>query len=204
MGGRIRRTLLLSIVLPLIAIQLLLHWGVAPVTALAIATIFPLIEMAFEFAQAKRIGVIAIVSLAGIVTGFALSFITGKGIFAVLKDSAFTFAFGILFLGSLLTPRPLIYTLNLDLAGGDATARAEGVALWEKPRARRAFRLLTIVWGIGLMLDALIRVAVTLSVPLATAAALSPIISLVVIGGLIVWNIAYVRAQRAVARAHAV
>jgi F0F1-type ATP synthase membrane subunit c/vacuolar-type H+-ATPase subunit K len=203
MSGRIRRTLLLSIVLPLVAIQLLLHWGVSPVTALAIATIFPLIEMALEFAEMKRIGVIAMVALAGIVTGFGVAFITGNGIFAVLKDSAFTFVFGVIFLGSLLTKRPLIYTLNLDLAVTDAAARAEGIALWEKPAARRSFRLMTIVWGIGLMLDAIVRVIVTLSVPLATAAALSPVISLAAVGALIVWTMLYARARRAAAPAPA-
>jgi hypothetical protein len=200
MSGRIRRTLLLSIVLPLVAIQLLLHWGVSPVTALAIATIFPLIEMALEFAEMKRIGVIAMVALAGIVTGFGVAFITGNGIFAVLKDSAFTFVFGVIFLGSLLTKRPLIYT---DLAVTDAAARAEGIALWEKPAARRSFRLMTIVWGIGLMLDAIVRVIVTLSVPLATAAALSPVISLAAVGALIVWTMLYARARRAAAPAPA-
>jgi hypothetical protein len=153
--------------------------------------------MMLEFGQTKRIGIIAIVALAGIVTGFALAFVTGNGIFAVLKDSAFTFVFGLFFLGSLLTKRPLIYTLNLDLAGADAAARAEGAALWEKPAARHAFRVMTIVWGIGLMLDAIVRVAVTLSVPLATAAALSPVISLIAVGGLIAWTARYVRARRA-------
>jgi hypothetical protein len=111
------RTLALSLVLPLIVIQVLLHRGISPVIALAVATVFPLIEMAYEAATTKRVGLIAVISLIGIIAGFGLSFATGNAVFALLKDSLFTAVFGFIFLGSLATPRPLIYRLNLDMAG---------------------------------------------------------------------------------------
>jgi hypothetical protein len=53
------------------------------------------------------------------------------------------------------------------------------------------------------MLDATVRIAVTLTVPLATAAALSPVISLIAFGSLGVWTVLYVRARRAAAAAAA-
>jgi hypothetical protein len=193
------RTLGLSLVLPLIVIQVLLHRGVSPVYALAAATVFPLGEMAYEAVHVKRIGLIAIVSLVGIVAGFGLSFATGNAIFALLKDSLFTAVFGVLFLGSLATPRPLIYRLNLDLAGTDPAARAASEALWARPAARHAFKLITLVWGAGLLLEAAVRVVVALSLPIATATSLSPVIAVVVIGGILVWTVRYVRARRAAA-----
>ena len=135
MFNSLYRTLGLSLVLPLIAIQVLLHRGVSPIIALGAATVFPLAEMVYEIVQTKRVGVIAIVSLAGIVVGFGLSFATGNAIFALLKDSLLTGVFGLLFLGSLLTSRPLIYRLNLDLAGSNPTALAAAEALWSaRPR----------------------------------------------------------------------
>ena len=166
--------------------------------ALAGATVFPLAEMAYEALHVKRIGLIAIVSLTGIVAGFGLSFATGNAIFALLKDSLFTAVFGVLFLGSLATSRPLIYRLNLDLAGTEA-ARAANEALWERPEARRAFRLITIVWGAGLLFEAALRVVVALTLPIATATSLSPIIAVVVIGAILVWTVRYVRLRRAAA-----
>jgi hypothetical protein len=191
------RTLGLSLVLPLVVIQVSLRHGVPPVYALAAATIFPLAEIIYEAVHVKRVGLIAIVSLTGIVVGFGLSFATGNAIFALLKDSLFTCVFGVLFLGSLLTPRPLIYRLNLDLAGTDAAARAASEALWERPRAQRVFRLLTVVWGAGLVLEAAVRVVVALTLPIATATAFSPVIAVVVIGGILGFTVVYVRAQRA-------
>jgi hypothetical protein len=193
------RTLGVSLVLPLIVIQVLLHRGVTPVYALAAATIFPLGEMAYEAIHVKRIGLIAIVSLVGIVFGFGLSFATGNAIFALLKDSLLTGVFGVLFLGSLATPRPLIYRLNLDLAGTDPAARAASEALWERPAARAAFRLITLVWGGGLLLEAAVRVVAAFTLPIATATSISPIISVVTIGAILVWTVRYVRARRAAA-----
>jgi hypothetical protein len=193
------RTLGVSLVIPLIVIQVLLHLGVTPLIALAAATVFPLGEMVYEAMTVKRIGLIAIVSLVGIVTGFGLSFATGNAIFALLKDSLLTAVFGLLFLGSLATARPLIYRLNLDLAGTDTTARAAAEALWERPAARQAFRLITLVWGLGLVLEAAVRVVAALTLPIATATSLSPIIAVVCIGGILIWTVRYARARRAAA-----
>jgi hypothetical protein len=193
------RQLGVSLGIPLIVIQVLLHRGVSPVIALAAAAVFPLGEMVYEALRTKRVGVIAIVSFVGIVAGFGLSFATGNAIFALLKDSLFTCVFGLLFVGSLATPRPLIYRLNLDLAGTDPQARAASEALWEYPAARRSFRLITLVWGVGLLLEAGARVVAALTLPIASATALSPLIAVVAIGGLLVWTVLYVRARRAAA-----
>jgi hypothetical protein len=193
------RQLGVSLVIPLIVIQVLLHRGVPPVIALAAATVFPLGEMVYEALHTKRVGVIALVSFVGIVAGFGLSFATGNAIFALLKDSLFTCVFGVLFLASLATPRPLIYRLNLDLAGTDPQARAASEALWEYPAARHVFRLITLVWGVGLLLEAGARVVAALTLPIGSATAVSPLIAVVAISGQLVWTVLYVRARRAAA-----
>jgi hypothetical protein len=193
------RSLGISLVLPLIVIQVLLHRGASPIVALAVGALFPLGQMLYDVVTTKRAGVIAIVSFAGIAVGFGLAFATGNTLFALLKDSAFTGVFGLLFLGSLFTPRPLIYRLSLDLAGTDPAARAASEALWEKPAARRAFRLITFVWGAGLLLEAAARVVAVMTLPLATATGASPLIAVVAIGGLLAWTVLYSRARRSAA-----
>ncbi|MGA2392721.1 MAG: VC0807 family protein [Candidatus Lustribacter sp.] len=199
--GSLYRTLGLSLVAPLLVIQLLLHRGVAPIYALSAAAVFPLAEMVYEAVTTRHIGVIAIVSFIGIVVGFGLSFATGNAVFALLKDSVLTGTFGLVFLISLATPKPLIYRLNLDLAGADPAARAASEALWEVPEARRSFRLITLVWGAGLLLDAVARVIAVLTLPLATATGASPVIAVVFVGGILVWTVLYVKARRAAAAA---
>ena len=193
------RTLGLSLAVPLIVIQVALHSGVTPLYALAAAAVFPLAEMIYEAVTTRSVGVVSIVAFIGIVAGFGLSFATGNAIFALLKDSLLTTMFGLVFLLSLATPQPLIYRLNLDLAGADPAARAAAEALWEYPAARKAFRLITLVWGAGLILEALTRLAVALTLPLATATSLSPVIAAVFIGGILIWTVRYVKARRAAA-----
>ena len=197
------RTLIVSLALPLIVIQVLLHHGTPAVIALSAGTIFPLGEMAYELARTKRVGIIAAASFIAIAIGVGFSFATGNALYMLVRESLVTFAFGMLFLGSLLTSRPLIFRLNLDLAAHDSAARAAAEALWERPPARRTFRLITVVWGVGLLLDAVARVVVAFSLPIAAAAAASPAIAFVTIGALIAWTVLYVRAVRRSAAARA-
>src|SRR5450755_2363668 len=90
--------------------------------------------------------------------------LTGDARFAILKDSAFTLVFSLLFLASLTGSRPLIFRLNaqmLDRAGAAAFERA-----WvERPAVRKTFRLMTLVWGLGLLLEALLRIAASFTLP---------------------------------------
>jgi len=144
----------------------------------------------------RRIEFIALVSLISIIVGLAASFLTGNAVFAIVKDSLTTSIFGLFFLGSLLTPRPLIYRLSLQFAGDDPAAIAQTEGLWERPAARHIFRLLTIVWGVGLLLEATVRVIAALTLPSTTAAALSPVIALVAVAGLTVWTVLFTRAQQ--------
>jgi uncharacterized membrane protein len=187
--------LTLSVVLPLVAIQVLLAHGASPVIALTSGSCFPVIEIAIEAIRTNRVGVVPLVSLAGIVCGLGAAFITGNAVFAVLKDSVFTLAFGVVFLGSLATPRPLIFRLNRDMAADDQ-GRAATDALWQYPAARTTFRVLTVVWGIGLIAEAATRAIVAFTLPIAKAAALSPVIAAVAIAVLVAFTIIYSRAAR--------
>lgn len=190
--------LALDVVLPLIAVQAGLHAGLSPVVALSLAAVFPLADTLLGIVQTRSVSIIAAVSLGAILTGIGLAFATGNALFAILKDSLFTLVFSAFFLGSLAGKRPLIFRLNrqmLDVSGAAALDRAWG----ERPGVRRAFRLMTLVWGLGLLGEALLRVIASFTLPLATAAAASPWIALGCIGGLILWTVLYVRVLRGAA-----
>ena len=183
----------LSVVLPLLVIQWQLRSGAPPLQAIALAAIFPILEMILEAVQTKRVGLIAIISLIGILSGLGLGYITGNAAFALLKDSVFTGMFGVAFLVSLLSEKPLIYRFNLDLAGANAAKRAAAEALWQQPSARRHMRTLTLVWGIGLILEALVRLVAVATLPIVTATALSPFIQLIAFGALAIVTVVFAR-----------
>lgn len=195
--GGLYRSLIVNVGLPLVVVQVLLHRGTPAVTALAIAAIFPFAEALFVLARSRRFDPLAVLSLAAIVAGVATSAISGNAVFALAKESIITGVFGTVFLGSLLARRPLIFQLGRQFtAGKDPVALAAWDARWEAPGFRRVIRLMTAVWGGGLLLEAAVRIVVALTVPVMTASWISSALQVVAIGGLILWTNAYIRALR--------
>ena len=195
--GPLYRSLIVSVALPLITVQVLLRTGTPPVTALAIAAIFPFADAVIGLARKRTFDPIAILSLIAIVVGIGTSSITGNAGFAVAKDSLFTIVFGLIFLGSLAAPRPMIFQLGRQFAtGGDPAAAAAWDARWSQPGFRRTVRLITVVWGCGLLLEAMLRIVAAFTLPVTTSTIISPVLQVVTFAALILWTTRYTRAVR--------
>lgn len=193
------RMLALDVVLPLVAVQTGLHAGLTPVVALAVAALFPLADTVLGIVQSRSVSIIAAVSMVAILTGLGLAFTTGNALYAILKDSAFTLVFSLLFLGSLASSQPLVFRLYRQMLDPSAGAALQGV--WnERAAFRSVFRLMTLVWGLGLLGEALLRVLVSFTLPVRAAAGASPLIAFLCIGGLIAWTVLYSRARRRAAQ----
>ncbi len=202
--GSLYRSLIVSVALPLIAVQVLLHRGTPPVMALAIAAIFPFADAVGGLVRKRRFDPIAVLSLIAIVAGVATSGLSGNPAFAVAKESLFTSVFGLVFLGSLLTSRPLIFHLGRQFStGGDPASLARWDALWERPAFRRVVRLMTAVWGCGLLLEAVVRVVAAFTLPVTVSTIVSPVVGVGTIVALVVWTSRYAKAVRARAAATA-
>ena len=136
-------------------------------------------------------------SLIAIIAGVATSGLTNNPAFAVAKESLFTAVFGLVFLGSLLRARPLIFQLARQYStGDDPAAIAAWDALWERPPFRRTIRIMTAVWGCALLLEAGLRVVVAFALPVATSTIVSPALGVGVVVALFAWTGAYGRAAR--------
>jgi hypothetical protein len=195
--GPLYRSLIVNIALPLIVVQILLRTGRPPVLSLAIAAIFPAAEAVIGLVRSRRFDPINVLSLVAIVVGIGTSGITGNAGFAVAKDSLFTIVFGILFLGSLATPRPMIFSLGKQFAtGGDPAAAAAWDARLSEPGFVRVVRLLTAVWGCALLLEAALRIIAAVTLPVTSSTIVSPVLQVVTFGALIVFTTRYVRAMR--------
>ncbi|MBB6376983.1 hypothetical protein BKA01_004241 [Pseudonocardia eucalypti] len=119
--------------------------------------------------------------------GLALSFATGDARFMLAKDSATTAIAGLVFLGSCLVRRPLTYdaTLRFAGAGGVAALRER----WLDPVARRRWYVASVVWGAGLLLEAVLRIAVVYLLPLDTAVVASTVLQVTAFTLLIGWTV---------------
>jgi hypothetical protein len=199
------RSLTINVVLPLIVAQWLLHQGRSPVVALGIAALFPLGD-GLVSALRRRLDLLSVASLATLVVGIALSFATNNAAFAIAEKSAFTGLFGVAFLVSLLLPRPLIFHLGRQFnTAGDPAAQAAWDANWSIPGFRRVVRVMTAVWGLGLLAEAALRVVVALTMTPAVAIVVSPVLAIGAFALLILWTRAFAaRARRRAAAAGAV
>jgi hypothetical protein len=198
-------SLLVNGVAPYAAYQVLTGNGVDPVPALQLAAVFPIVGVAWGYLRTRRADIIGVVSLAFIVIGVAASLISGDARFLLIKESLLTGAFGLVWLGSLLLPRPLMFYFGRQfMSGGDPVRAAAFEARWQFPRFRAVNRTMTVVWGVALLLEAALRVALSFVLPIPVFLLISPTLALGVTVALISWTMAYARrTQRAAAAAAA-
>lgn len=88
-----------------------------------------------------------------------LAFIPGSPQFLMARDAAITAGTGFWFIYSMRSPRPLVYTFTRPLLEG----RMHWPSGWENhwksaPRFRRMWRTSTLIWGLGFLVDAALRV----------------------------------------------
>jgi len=191
------RSLLVSVAIPLIIVQVLLRRGVPSIEALAIAAIFPFADALVDVVRARRVALVPGLSLFGILVGIGLAFVSSNASFAVARESVVTAIVGLAFLGSLATTKPLIFRFARQFAGAADPAEAARLdGYWELDGFRAAMRLMTLVWGVGLLAEAVARVVVAFTLPPATSTLVVPALSLAAFAGLIAWSFAYVRAMR--------
>lgn len=153
-------SLIVNGVLPIVLYNILKSEGVATVPALVVGSIFPIANSVWSWRKTRHPDLIGIITLVLIVLSAAASLISGSVHFTLLKESLLTGLFGLVFLGSLLAPRPLSFFLARQFSTkGDPARMAAWDSNWQYPGFRRVFRVMTVIWGVMYLTDALIRVA---------------------------------------------
>jgi hypothetical protein len=191
-------------VAPFAVYQLAHHSGLSDASSLATATIVPALWVVGNWAWRRRLDVIPGLALIGITVGLiGVVALHGSEIVLKMRESLITGVFGIVFLTSLLvSDRPIIYHLGRAIASGQGGgSRADFETLWGEENARRVIRRLTLVWGIALTGEAVLRTILALTVPTGTFLALAPVIGWVIIGSMMWFTVSYIRNSRAQAAA---
>jgi intracellular septation protein A len=104
--------------LPFVAYQLLTGQGLDCFRALLATSVFPLVGVTWGWARTRQLDGIAVISLVFIALGLATSLISGDARFYLVKESFLTGLFGLVCLGSLLLPRPLMFYFGRQFASG--------------------------------------------------------------------------------------
>jgi hypothetical protein len=160
-------------------------------TALIIAGAPAAAWVAWQWARRRRIDPIGSIVLFGFIAGVLASIVLGGDAFVLkVRDSAFTALFGLVCLGSLLATRPLMFFIGRALSAGDDPVRVAAYdTLWTLPTGPRTFRLITAVWGLGLLVEAGGRVVLAEVLPTGPFLAVSPVWSGAAFAGLFAFTV---------------
>jgi hypothetical protein len=141
-------TLVIGVVLPIAIFKILEKLGVAPVWALAAGCVPAVFNNLRVWIASRRLDPVSLLITASIGTGVAASFISGDIASRIVTDCVISSAWGLVFLGSLLLSRPLIFFMIGSVVAGDDASRNEAWSgLWRYAAFRSAMRWITAACG---------------------------------------------------------
>lgn len=177
--------------LPLVAYYALHLLGASDWVALLTASFAAALRIVWAAVRDRRLNLFAVIMLVVFAVGLALAFVGGDPRFLLLKDSFVTGAVGLTFVVTTLFDRPL------TLAAMQSFTPAKGEFLAERyrtdARVRHGYRLTSWVWGVGLLVEAALRVPLVFLLPISVMVAVSQVMMIAAFALLIAWTSWYSR-----------
>lgn len=167
--------------------------GTGPALVVGGALIAPWIV--YGVIRNRRIDVMAAFTLSMLLVGAVMSAVTGDPRLLLVRDSWVGALLGLWILGTLPTRKPFIMATSRAVVVakvGEAGADAWAARWTDDPAFRRHIRILTAVWGVVFLGDALVRVVLAYSLPLDAVPGVSTVQWLVVLACLLVFHARYV------------
>lgn len=170
-------TFLIDLVVPVAGYYLLRAAGVGQVAALVLAVLPTTAFLVYQSIRRRKVDALGMFVLTLVVASVAVTFITGSPRFLLAKSGWFTGIIALGFFGTLLLARPLSFTLARALLGRMPLGRKLRTGEWDEfwarsPRFRRTWRVSTVLWGTGMLFDAVVRVVMAYTLPVDAVPAL--------------------------------
>ena len=181
---------------PLVTYNLLRAAGFSTVGALVLSGALPAVKVIAGILRHRRVDAVGALVLAGLAVGAILGLVSHNPKLVLDEGSVGTGVFGLLCLGSLTRPEPLMYRLALEFIGPDSAQGREFTDLWQYREFRRVFQVITAVWGTAYLAEAAARVVIVANTSTGTALAVSKVMPWVVTAVMIAWTIGYGRLQK--------
>lgn len=117
---------------------------------------------------------LAVYVVTTMLVGVGVSLLTGSPRFLLAKEGWVTGIAGVWFLASVWTRRPLAYRFSHPLLEGRLGWPGSWESLWDRaPGFRRMWRISSVLWGVGTLLDSALRVVMAYTLPMDLVPALS-------------------------------
>ena len=184
----------IGLLLPLVIYYGLRELGVEVYFALVASALVSAVPSAVELVRRRQLNPLSAYFAAMVLGSVMVSLVAGSTQFLLAKEAVLTGVTGVWFLASAVVGRPLSYLFSRPMLEGRFHWPAHWDELWARsPRWRRMWRVSSVLFGIGTVLDAGLRVVFAYTLPPdvvpATATAMYAVTSVVLI---VVTNIYYV------------
>ncbi|MDE8348165.1 MAG: hypothetical protein POG74_01590 [Acidocella sp.] len=174
-----------------------LHNQHGDVVALIASALPPLLWSLYELAKTRRVDALSVLIIASILFTVGATFMGGSARLIQIREALVTGLVGVMFLASLGLKRPMIFYLaRATMARNTAQGAARFEALWAREGVQQLFRLLTLVWGAGLVVQTAIMCWLAIIWPISRYLLMAPIISYGIIGVLMAWSLWHMAHRR--------
>jgi hypothetical protein len=167
--------------------------------ALIIAGAFSVAWIFVQFVRQRRVDIIGALVLLGFAVGIVGSTLLGGNAYLLkVRDSFLTGAFGVACVVTVFThERPAFFYLSRYFSAGTDKDKVSAYnRLYEFSTGRHAFRVLSVVWGIGLFVEAGCRLTLAALLPTGTFLAVSPFLTASIIGSLFAFTVVFTKRTR--------
>lgn len=197
----VAKTIIIDVGMPYLAYLALTIAGLSDVAALAAAGGVSVLRVGVGYVRHRRISALSVVVMTRFVLGILAGLLTGDARVVLLKDPIITAAMGAVILASLAMRKPLTYYIRRDFVPDGLSWDAA----WRQSKTfRRQNRIVAAGWGIGLIGESLVRVALVLTNPVQVVAIASPLFGTTCLLLLFAWMNGYLRAARRTAEIHSI
>ncbi len=170
----------LDFVLPVVLFYVLRAAGVSAYLALLAGALVSLLSAAYSLVRKRQVNGVATFMTTMLVLSTIVTLASGSPRFLLARDAWVTGAAGIWFIASCWAPRPLAYHFVLAVGQGRFGWPPDFEARWERaPRFRHMWRVASIAWGVGTLLDAVLRWVMAYSLPIDVVPVLTQVLFIV-------------------------
>ncbi|MEH7298918.1 VC0807 family protein [Neobacillus drentensis] len=177
-----------------VAVYNLLLGHFSSFVSLLLATMVPLLDNLYHIVKHRKADAFGLFMLTAFVLSLLAFLLGGNEKLILMRESLVTGILGLIFIGSLFYSKPLIYHFAIRFSSNDESEQKGKFANnWEFSYFRFVIRLMTAVWGIALLAEAIIKTILVYELSISAFLAVSQIIFYSVLGITILWTVIYRR-----------
>jgi hypothetical protein len=156
---------LVGLAVPVAVFYLLRAAGVSVYLSLLVGTLVSAAPSVVALVRGRSTGALSTFWTAMLLGSVCIAFVSGSTRFLLARDAVLTAATGVWFLWSVRAQRPLTFHFTRPLLEGRFHWPGDWDALWEQsPKFRRMWRVSSVMWGVGTLLDAAARVVLAYTI----------------------------------------